>query len=315
MITKAIVGICKNAGKTTVLNHHLNKSNGSYAITSVGLDGESKDQFFSNEKPRIFVKEDSIIATSIASLKRSDITFEVLNITNIMTALGSVAIVKTLSAGYVEIAGPTSSNDITMIREWIYENCEVDILYVDGALSRKQFSSIPCIDNVDIVMGACYNQNISKTFDEAKLWNRMYKLPQKDVDNIADYNVIINDKCYSYDFLDVELLSDITSDSTDFIYLNCIVKSDIFNYLLSFNRKNEVAVVVENPNKLFITLNDFNKLDNSSVKLFVRNELVITGVYVNPIGHGYSYDKQDFKTGISQIFECDAIDVGDYDEL
>lgn len=315
MITKAIVGICKNAGKTTVLNHHLNKSSGSYAITSVGLDGEGKDQFFSNEKPRIFVKESSIIATSIASLKRSDITFEVIHITSIMTALGYVAIVKTLSAGYVEVAGPTSSNDIATIRNWINDNCDIDTLYVDGALSRKQFSTISCIDNVDIVIGAPFNQNISKTFDEAKLWNRMYKLPQRSVENIGCYNVIINDKCYSYDFLDVELLSDITSDSTNFIYLNCIVKSDVFNYLLSFNRQNEVVIVVENPNKLFITLNDFNKLDNSNVALFVRKKLNITGIYVNPIGYGYSYDKDDFKEGISNIFECDAIDVGDYNEF
>lgn len=313
MITKAIIGICKNAGKTTVLNYHLNNSSDNYALTSIGLDGESRDQIFSNTKPRIFVKENTIIATSVISLKKCDVTYEVLNMTNIMTPLGYVVIIKTLSAGYVEIAGTSSANDLYYIQKWIKDNTDTDILYIDGALSRKQFSSIDFIDNVDVVIGAAFNKNMSKTLDEVSLWSRLYAIEQLDVTR-DDCNIMVDDKTYNYDFVDVETLSEITSVATNFIFLDCIITTDVFNYILSFNKQNKVKFVVENSNKLFITINDFKKLDNSNVDLYVRNKINITGIFTNPVGYGYSYDRTEFKKNVASIFACEVVDVGDNNE-
>ncbi len=313
MITKAIIGICKNAGKTTVLNYHLENSSDNYALTSIGLDGESRDQIFSTAKPRIFVKENTIIATSVISLKKCDVTYEVLNMTNIMTPLGYVVIVKTLSAGYVEIAGTSSANDLHYIQKWIKENTSTDTLYIDGALSRKQFSSIDFIDSVDVVVGAAFNKNMSKTLDEVSLWSRLYSISQSNVvrDNC---NIIVNDKGYSYDFVDVEMLSELTSVATNFIFLDCIVTSEVFNYILSFNKQNSVKLVVENSNKLFITMSDFKKLDNSNVDLYVRNKINIDGIFTNPVGYGYNYDRAVFKDSVEQIFNYKVVDVGDNNE-
>lgn len=313
MITKAIIGICKNAGKTTVLNYYLKQNTSNYALTSIGLDGESRDAVFNNSKPRIFVKENTIIATSVNSLNKSDITYEVLHMTNVMTPLGYIVVVKSLSAGYVEIAGTSSAADLKYIRDWIYYNTNVDILYIDGALSRKQFSSIDFIDNVDVVIGAAFSSNIAKTLDEASLWSKLYSIEEYNIYK-SEGNVIINDKYYDYDFMDVETLSLITDESTNFVFLDCIVTSDIFNYLLAFNKNNEVKVVVENPNKLFITLNDFNKLENSNVLLYVRKKINIGNIYTNPVGYAYQYDPVEFKDSVASIFKCEIIDVGDENE-
>ncbi|MFV0424251.1 MAG: hypothetical protein ACK5K7_01565 [Bacilli bacterium] len=313
MISKAIIGICKNAGKTTVLKHHLRNSDINYAITSIGLDGESRDQIFNNSKPRIFVKENTIIATSINSLKKSDVTYEVLNMTNIMTPLGYIAIVNTLSAGYVEIAGTSNASDLLYIKNWVNKHTNTDILYIDGALSRKQFSSIDFIDEVDIVIGAAFNQNMAKTLDEAILWNRLYSIKKYDF-NPGSFNVIINDKKYKYDFIDVETLSQIVDVSTNFVFLDCIITSDAFNYILTCSKQNKIKLVVENSNKLFINLNDFNKLLNSNLELFVRKKINISGIYINPYGYGFSYDSDEFKTSVENIFNYEAINVGEQSE-
>ncbi len=310
MISRAIIGICKNAGKTTVLNYHLAKTNDMYALTSIGIDGESKDQIFSNTKPRIFVKENTIIATSVNSLKKSDITYEVLNMTNIMTPLGYIVIVKTISAGYVEISGTSSSNDLKIIQTWIKENTDVDILYIDGALSRKQFSSIDFIDSVDIVVGAAFNKNMSKTLDEVALWSKLYSIEEYLIEK-QDCNIIINEKKLNYDFIDVETLSSICDVTTNFVFLDCIITSEVFNYILAFNKQNKVKLVVENPNKLFITKSDFNKLSNSNVELFVRKKININGVYTNPVGYGYSYNSNEFKENVARIFNREVMDVGE----
>ena len=58
--TMSIVGMCKNAGKTTMLNWLLTAGHlrGTLGLTSIGRDGESTDVVTGTEKPGIFVKGD-----------------------------------------------------------------------------------------------------------------------------------------------------------------------------------------------------------------------------------------------------------------
>ena len=55
--TMSIVGMCKNAGKTTMLNWmlHHDRLQGTLGLTSIGRDGESTDVVTGTEKPSIFV--------------------------------------------------------------------------------------------------------------------------------------------------------------------------------------------------------------------------------------------------------------------
>jgi len=63
--TMSIVGMCKNAGKTTVLNWILSEVQRGkcMALTSIGRDGESTDVVTGTEKPSIFVPSGTLIAT------------------------------------------------------------------------------------------------------------------------------------------------------------------------------------------------------------------------------------------------------------
>ena len=66
--TMSIVGMCKNAGKTTMLNWmlHHDRLQGTLGLTSIGRDGESTDVVTGTEKPGIFVREGTLIATAKA---------------------------------------------------------------------------------------------------------------------------------------------------------------------------------------------------------------------------------------------------------
>ena len=78
--TMSIVGMCKNAGKTTMLNWLLTGGHlrGTLGLTSIGRDGESTDIVTGTEKPGIFVREGTLIATAQDMLRLGDITKEIL---------------------------------------------------------------------------------------------------------------------------------------------------------------------------------------------------------------------------------------------
>ena len=88
--TMSIVGMCKNAGKTTMLNWLLTAGHlrGTLGLTSIGRDGESTDVVTGTEKPGIFVREGTLIATAKDMLRLGDVTKEILMTTGIPTPLG-----------------------------------------------------------------------------------------------------------------------------------------------------------------------------------------------------------------------------------
>ena len=90
--TMSIVGMCKNAGKTTMLNWmlHHDRLQGTLGLTSIGRDGESTDVVTGTEKPGIFVREGTLIATARDMLRLGDVTTEILETTGIPTPLGEV---------------------------------------------------------------------------------------------------------------------------------------------------------------------------------------------------------------------------------
>ena len=63
----SLIGMCKNAGKTTVLNRLIKdcrRMDESIALTSIGRDGERSDLVTNTKKPEIFVYDGTIIATA-----------------------------------------------------------------------------------------------------------------------------------------------------------------------------------------------------------------------------------------------------------
>ena len=117
--TMSIVGMCKNAGKTTMLNWLLTAGHlrGTLGLTSIGRDGESTDVVTGTEKPGIFVREGTLIATAKDMLRLGDVTKEILMTTGIPTPLGEVVIMRARSAGYVQLAGPSITTQLRSVSE------------------------------------------------------------------------------------------------------------------------------------------------------------------------------------------------------
>ncbi len=155
----AIIGMGKNAGKTTVLNHLLEavrqmKRERVVAVTSIGLDGEEEDLVTGGVKPRIYLSNGMLLATARGSLSKCDAVVEILALTGIHTAAGEIAIGRTRTNGYVELAGPSVARDLATCEQYCRE-VEKDCLFiVDGALSRKSSAGGGLTESVILVAGA-----------------------------------------------------------------------------------------------------------------------------------------------------------------
>ena len=102
-----VIGLCKNAGKTTAMRRLMAElGEERLALTSVGRDGERTDLVTGTEKPDLYLKAGDLFATAQGMLTLCDATLEVVDLTDVMTPLGPVAIFRTLSDGYVQLAGP-----------------------------------------------------------------------------------------------------------------------------------------------------------------------------------------------------------------
>ncbi len=163
----SIIGMNKNVGKTTTLNHILREARGriSLGLTSIGRDGEELDRVTATEKPKIYIEEGTIIATAKQCLLNSDITREILKTTGFNTPMGEIIICRALSDGYVDLGGPS-------VNSYMVEICDElkrfgsELVIVDGALSRKTFAS-PSITNATILStGAALSRSMLKVIEE-----------------------------------------------------------------------------------------------------------------------------------------------------
>ena len=139
--TVTVIGLCKNAGKTTALCRLMAELTGErLAVTSVGRDGERTDVVTGTEKPEIWVRVGTLFATAKGLLPLCDVTVEVVGVTDVHTPLGQVAVFRALSDGYVQLAGPSAVGQLESLNRTFRELGAQRIL-IDGAAGRKSLAA------------------------------------------------------------------------------------------------------------------------------------------------------------------------------
>ena len=128
-----VIGLCKNAGKTTALCRLIRELEGeTLAMTSVGRDGERTDVVTGTEKPEIWVPAGTLFATARGLLPLCDATVEVDRVTGVMTPLGPVAVFRALSDGYIQLAGPSAVAQLAPLAG-TFRELGADRVLIDGA--------------------------------------------------------------------------------------------------------------------------------------------------------------------------------------
>jgi len=156
-----VIGLCKNAGKTTVLRQLLSEfEEEPLALTSVGRDGESTDLVTGTEKPSLYIKSGDLFATAHGMLPLCDVTCSVEALTGIMTPLGEVAVFRALSDGFVQLAGPSAVGQLPALTQLFFELGASRVL-VDGAAGRKSLATAGVSGCTILCAGASFDRDMA----------------------------------------------------------------------------------------------------------------------------------------------------------
>lgn len=152
----AIVGICKNAGKTTLLNAVLRHyPDIKWGVLSTGRDGESTDTVFRTPKPRVLLPAGTIFCADAISLEEHGSAISMLAKTPWQQAGKKLYLAKAMSDIATEIGGPGTAAAQSACAALMHSQGAQKVL-IDGSLDRKSIAFSETVDSVILVAGASF---------------------------------------------------------------------------------------------------------------------------------------------------------------
>jgi len=281
--TIALIGMAKNAGKTTALNRLINdfsQSGFSMALTSIGRDGEELDLVTATAKPGIYVPSGSVIVTTEGLLAYCDTTLEILSVTDIGTPVGRVVIIRALSDGFVQIGGPSTVSRMAEVVN-VASVSGADKIIIDGAISRKSTAAPVLAEAVVLCTGASLSSDMDSVINETRHVVRMFGLPKYD-----------------------------ESAATP-LYIQGAVTDAKMKELTHFEKdlKNRVTVA-DDPSKMLISPPVYEKFKIKGGVLAVKKRVNLIAVTVNPTSpRGFSFPPKVFLENMRKAVSVPVYDV------
>ena len=323
----SIVGMCKNAGKTTVLNELIasyNRLGVSLGITSIGLDGEDVDLVTGTDKPRVHVLRGTLIATAQELLLKSDFTREILQTTGFNTPLGEVVLARARSDGHALIGGSAINSQIAIVCAQLKEFGAEKIL-IDGAINRKAVSGPGVTEAVVLCSGASLHPDMTavvretcravallslKPHGDDRLEEIIAGLPEdagRMIVVTADYS------CYSFDAANRSdaIHRPNSSEQISYIVLRGAVTDRRIDNLIAANIDlTSSKIVAEDGSKILLSEDSLTKLQRRGWQLTVSRAINLVALTLNPVSvSGYAFDRTQFIEAMQKQVALPVFDV------
>ena len=176
----AIVGMAKNAGKTTSLNYFLEEAMDeamTVGVTSTGRDGERTDIVTGTDKPSIWLEEGTLVSVPVRLYELADAGLEILRRTEYGTPLGPILLCRVANSGYVQVAGPVINAQHDRLCEEMLE-AVAEIVLIDGAIDRKTIAAPETSDAIILSTGAVISRQMQTVIEETAHTVGLYRLPR-----------------------------------------------------------------------------------------------------------------------------------------
>lgn len=308
-----IAGTAKNTGKTTTttaLIEEINKRGMNIGITSIGYDGEEIDNVTGLPKPRIRLRQGTLVAISEKCLKTSSAEIKIIEKTNLITPLGKIIVGKIVGDGLVVLAGPNKSRDLKTINCILKEkNC--NLIIVDGALNRLA----PMVETHGIILatGAARNYDINLLARETKAIINIFELNKIDK-ALKDVKCIVLQtgnkgikRLNSTSLITKETASEIINyynqtDKVEFVYIPGIVSAEILEEFIDKTAKiiRGTTIVLTDPIKLLVSGNPIHinnlieKVRTLGGDFAVTKNIPVLCVTINPFYPAYRFNHETY---------------------
>ncbi len=320
----SIIGMCKNAGKTTVLNRLIQESasNGrTLALTSIGRDGEDKDLVTGTKKPGIHVASGTLVATaSELVLRHCDVTREILDTTGISTPMGEVVVLRAKSDGAVQLAGPSMTGQLARLRE-LFFRLGADQVLIDGALSRKTLCSRAVTEATILCTGASYGRQLDTVVEDTAFQCQLLSLPEtRDPELLARRDTQSREAVIFTPQgpwavpdgtpLDAALRSPQASGARAVLWGGALSDFALKPLLMSSAPLEGLTFVVRDSSKLLLKQESFQKLQRRGVSLQVLSSVNPVALTINPFSaYGTHFPKDLFIERMQARVDLPVINV------
>ena len=318
----SIVGLEKNTGKTECLKYVLDRlpvQTKRIAVTSIGIDGETVDQVTRTQKPEIVLREGMYFGTSEAHYRQRRLVSELIDVSDENTSLGRVVTAKALTGGKILLSGPSSASGL---RRWMQEmhHFDINLVVIDGALSRMSSASPAVSQSMILATGAAYSANIATLVSKTAHVVDLINLDLTSQGNIArlmplEKGLWFIDKDGALNNLDsmTSLSRDIRFDGME----NCetlYVAGALVDGFLEKVRKNkslkQVELVVRDFTKIFVTPQQFRLFLKAGGRMSVLQKSKLIAVTVNPTSpSGYVLDSDTLCGRLSEAIQLPVYDL------
>jgi len=296
--TIAVAGMCKNAGKTTVVNHIVREYCHTHKIglTSIGYDGEEFDEITQLEKPRIDVYPGMIIATCTSCLEKAGAGYKIIRGTGINTILGEIQIAEVTSDGFLEVSGPSV---VSQIEELClhFERLGCDKSIVDGAAGRLSFASN--LDCMILAVGGALGPAITSVAKRAKHLVELLDIPEYSGNPLPEAN-----KSGNYETSECE-------DLVTVVFKGAVTDDDLKEIIKKYKGYSKL-VVVNNSASLFLSQKIYRKFLHRNGEICVKKKTNLVAVTINPMSpYGKWFDKEEFLKEMQSNINIPVINVLD----
>ena len=319
----SIIGMCKNAGKTTVLNSILSEmgtTGKTLGLTSIGRDGESVDVVTQTHKPGIYVREGTLIATALEMLKYCDISREIVETTGFPTPLGEVVLVRARSDGNVQLAGPSITAQLAKLSGMFF-SLGADVAIVDGALSRKTLCAPAVSEATILCTGASYSRDIDTVIEDTAFATLLLTLPEQ-----ADFSEEERAACPGKALFrmedgtlralpqELQLADALRSQAyagVRAVYVAGAVTDALLKPVLMAGKRFErLTLSAEDGSKLLIHQDTYDKLLLRGISLAVARATRVAAITVNPFSaYGFDLDKEELRSRMQARVRVPVINV------
>ncbi|MBQ9576995.1 MAG: hypothetical protein IJV11_08965 [Muribaculaceae bacterium] len=318
----SIVGLEKNTGKTECLKYVLDRlpvQSKRIAVTSIGIDGETIDQVTRTQKPEIVLREGMYFGTSEMHYRQRRLVSELIDVSDENTSLGRVVTARALTGGKILLSGPSSASSL---KRWMDEmhRSGIELVVIDGALSRMSSASPAVSQSMILATGAAYSANMNTLVSKTAHIVELVNLDLTSDENIKklmplDKGVWFIDKQGCLNGLDA-----VTSLSRDIHFEgmedceNLYVAGALVDGFLEKVRKNkslkQAELVVRDFTKVFVTPQQFRLFLKGGGRLHVLQRSKLLAVTVNPTSpSGYVLDSDTLCGRLSEAIGLPVYDL------
>ncbi len=282
----SVIGLTKNAGKTTCLNALLSEiyEDGRLAapaITSVGRDGESTDVVTGTHKPGIFLRAGTLVATAEQLLAYGDFTREFLLSTDVSTPLGEVFVLRALSGGAVQLGGPSMTEQLKALNRDFFA-LGADCVLIDGAAGRRSLGAASVADGAVLCTGASLDRSMEKVAEETAFIAGLMGLPLWEGDLGAEV---------------IECPGAVTDS----------VLEELLRQGRALAGK---TVLADDPSKLLFSAPNYGKLGRLGARMCLREKPKLLAVAVNPVSaRGWRFDAESFRRTVASRVDVPVVNV------